>query len=98
MKNKTYFCKTKQLTEHKSIETQLQTWSNWNYFELEFKWTRKSDHAGAHLCIHLFGIELNLTVYDHRHWNYKHNRWMSIQESIQEATPGHWLYHDELNQ
>lgn len=36
---------------------------------------RGRDHAGPSIELVLFCLAINLKIYDHRHWNYKANRW-----------------------
>ena len=40
-----------------------------NLFNFTIYWTRRTDHAGLHLNITLFGLFLMLGTYDHRHWD-----------------------------
>ncbi len=37
--------------------------------------TTKCDHAGFNLDIDIFGLELEIKIYDGRHWNAKANRY-----------------------
>ena len=37
--------------------------------------TRKCDHSGLRAEINLFGLELEIDIYDGRHWNRKENRY-----------------------
>lgn len=66
------------IAPHKSFEYQFEfgNGSNFDPFELSFKWTSKQDHAGLSFN---FGIKnlfwIHIGTYDHRHWNYKQNRW-----------------------
>ena len=64
--------------ENKSFEYQFD-WgrnANFNPFELSFRITSKTDHAGV--CFR-FGVKylffVCLKTYDHRHWNHEENRW-----------------------
>lgn len=65
-----------QFTEHKSFEVQLM-WDakRWLMFELDFWTWSGQDHAGPRLNIALFGFELALSIYDHRHWDDDKNDW-----------------------
>ena len=37
---------------------------------------RGSDHAGPRLRISILCFELNINIYDSRHWSYENNRWV----------------------
>lgn len=65
----------KLLTKNKSIEFQIINNDEILFrFQLEIAFKGK-DHAGPSLVLGLLGIELNLRIYDHRHWDYKNNSW-----------------------
>lgn len=60
---------------HKYWEFEVM-YSNWtNLFRFELSFSRKTDHAGVHFSIGLFGFELDFQIYDHRHWDYVNDRW-----------------------
>jgi hypothetical protein len=37
--------------------------------------TRRDDHAGILVCLGLFTFNLELQIYDDRHWDRVHDRW-----------------------
>ena len=43
--------------------------------ELNFK---GCDHAGPEFSIGIFGYEISARIYDHRHWDYKNNKWEKL--------------------
>lgn len=46
-----------------------------NLVRFELGLTTQQDHAGLNLELGLFGYEICLRVYDHRHWDYINNKW-----------------------
>lgn len=44
-------------------------------FELDFRPVGK-DHGGLRLELSIFGYNLDLKIYDSRHWDWKNNRWV----------------------
>lgn len=68
------------IAPHKSVEFQV-TFRLGDIFGLEIdpSWTGK-DHAGPAIEIGLFGLTARLSIYDHRHWNFKENRWHLASE------------------
>ena len=64
--------------KHKYYEVQII--KNDNLFRVEFGFTIKEDHAGVNLEFGILGYEIHFTIYDHRHWNYKEDRWMYDNE------------------
>lgn len=76
------------ISENKGCEINL-------YFDLRpsinisAHYTRKCDHAGFRSEICLFGLELEIDIYDARHWNYKQNRYyLPGEEQAEYATKG----------
>ena len=43
--------------------------------EIDFRYTRKSDHAGLMIMLGIFGYALEFNSYDTRHWDYENNTW-----------------------
>jgi len=83
----TSFCKTVQLSKHKSFEIQLELGNSSglseDFFEFKLSWTRKQDHAGPLFRLSLLKLFwLNVMIYDHRHWNYDEDRWYESGEDI----------------
>ena len=58
-------------------------------FNISCYYTTKQDHAGLRLVIDLFGLELEVNVYDGRHWNDKADRWyLPGEEAAERAANG----------
>jgi hypothetical protein len=51
-------------------------------FDFEFRLTFRGDHAGLKFGIGILGYNLELCVYDTRHWNYIENRFYEPNESV----------------
>jgi len=67
--------KEKQLTQHKTAEIQISRYAfNWVELQLDLNW-RGTDHAGPWFMIGLFGWQLDIRMYDRRHWNHETNSW-----------------------
>jgi hypothetical protein len=67
-----------QVSEHKTLEWQFEKGDNFanEFFELSLAWTRKRDHAGPDFTFSIFKLFwINVNISDHRHWNYKKDRW-----------------------
>ena len=64
---KNIFCITKKLSKYKFFECQLY-YSLSSLFQIELTITPKAiNHSGISLCIGVFGLHLNLQIYDSRH-------------------------------
>ena len=63
-------CFVKRLSKNKVIESQVGYRQNGSYIDVEFKWSRKCDHAGLRFYIELFGFYFHIEIYDVRHWDY----------------------------
>jgi len=48
---------------------------NYYWFETEFSWTTKRDHAGIRISFGIFGYLISFNIYDKRHWDYNNNCW-----------------------
>jgi hypothetical protein len=46
----------------------------------DVEWTVRQDHAGVRLVLGLLGYELDMNIYDNRHWNYEGNRYYIYSE------------------
>ena len=67
-----------KITKHKAFELQTGRWKDyWSYFDFQFKWNRKCDHAGIFFSIEIFGVHLYLNFYDIRHWS-DDNKWCEL--------------------
>jgi hypothetical protein len=65
----------RQLSQHKTVEIQISRYAfNWLELQLDLNW-RGTDHAGPWFMIGLFGWQLDIRMYDRRHWNYETNSW-----------------------
>jgi hypothetical protein len=60
--------KTKNISEHKSLEVEIATVCE--ILAFEYHWTAHTDHWGHQIRTALTGIELSAKLYDHRHWDY----------------------------
>ena len=74
--NNRIHCVDKKLTKHKYLEIQ---WGRFYppccFFDFQFEWTRKQDHAGFNWHIEIFGWHLIIKIYDCRHWSRKFDNW-----------------------
>lgn len=73
-KNHKYLGMYFDISEYKGCEINLY----FNFrtgFNISGYYTTKQDHAGLRLEVDLFGLELEVDIYDGRHWNHKANRW-----------------------
>lgn len=70
-------CWSRQITTNKTVEFQISRYA-WNWLELQvdLNW-RQTDHAGPWLMIGVFGLQVDLRMYDHRHWDDQTNDWKS---------------------
>ena len=71
-------CKNFKLSKNKSLEIQLDLFSNddWKLFNFLISCSLKGDHAGFEIDISickLFAFIFN--IYDHRHWDWEKDRW-----------------------
>jgi len=71
---KNLFSRSARLSKNKFIEFEM-TYHSRTILDLNFSWTTKRDHAGLEITIGLLFFSVSLRVYDHRHWDYKNNRW-----------------------
>lgn len=65
----------KQLSKNKHLE--IETFFT-NYYLLSFEFDCKlkgKDHAGIRLKINIGSLELTISFYDSRHWDYKKKCW-----------------------
>lgn len=49
---------------------------NYYLIEIEFRHTKKRDHAGINIVLGIFGYLFSIRIYDSRHWDYKNNCWL----------------------
>lgn len=65
--SKILFVRSLRLAQYKSVEFQLSRWDDADPFGFELNRRRDCDHPGVELCVTLFGRELRIDYYDHRH-------------------------------
>ena len=59
-----------KLTKNKSLECEWDPLWAKNKLEFSFVWHTKRDHAGPELYLEIPKLfNLNIKIYDHRHWN-----------------------------
>lgn len=70
----------KKISKHKHFETE-HYYCGYFLFKLmvDTSW-RGEDHAGPELELSFLGYSARYKLYDNRHWNYEHGRWMTEQE------------------
>lgn len=67
--------KEKSITQHKTMEVQISRYAfNWLELQLDLNW-QGTDHAGPWFMIGLMGWQLDIRMYDRRHWNHETNSW-----------------------
>lgn len=74
---KNFYLKNLKLSKNKSLELQIYKTSfsdDLFCLSLDTNWIGQ-DHAGPELEMGLFGFQVNLNIYDHRHWNYGQGNW-----------------------
>jgi len=70
----------RRLSKNKHLEIET-FYSNSYLLQVEFKFTSHGeDHAGLRFNINLFGWELDVSIYDSRHWDYKNWCWKKPTE------------------
>lgn len=69
------YCFHKTLSKNKSFEVEINKNSEiFMEFNMNIRF-RGHDHAGPEITLGLFSYSLSARVYDHRHWNYKTQKW-----------------------
>jgi hypothetical protein len=76
----TLFFRNGTLPKHKAWE--FNGYRTNQIINLEFGVTFKGDHAGLKTMVGLFGFNLELSIYDTRHWNYEKNRFYEPGEDV----------------
>lgn len=74
-----------QLTKHKFFEYQLSLGKKLatEPFLLRLHWTSKTDHAGIRFEFSVYKLFFyELSVYDHRHWDYDVEDWVDDKEGV----------------
>ena len=67
------YSKYGSITKNKSWEFNIYRTSS--IINVEFHWTLKGDHAGMRVMMGILGYEVELNLYDTRHWDYDTNTW-----------------------
>lgn len=71
------FCKSGMISANKAWEIQLYRHTT-TLLMTDLKLSANGrDHAGLSVAFGLFGRVIELSIYDTRHWDYKHNCWES---------------------
>lgn len=71
----TVFWFHKKLFVSKSFELEFFKNSD-SLMELQFDFRLKGiDHAGPSITVVFFGLGFGAKIYDHRHWDYRNNKW-----------------------
>jgi len=79
IRDEIYYFAVPLLFMHKVLDLQVGTFSEWNYFQFEFEWTRACDHAGLTIYAEIFGLHLIITLHDVRHWDYDKDDWVEYE-------------------
>ena len=72
---KHHWCWDKKLATHKFFE--IETFIDSDYLlelQVDLRLTGR-DHAGSSITLSVFCLAISARIYDHRHWDYKNNRW-----------------------
>ena len=81
MKENKLHCLCKKLSPHKYLEIQCGKFEGHrNIFCFELEWTTKADHAGFRWHNEILGWHFIVNIYDHRHWDYRFNRWQGYEK------------------
>lgn len=83
-----------KLSTHKFFEIQLDKFDFDRWFEFHMDWTRKGDHAGFDLRICIGAIFFCINIYDHRHWNWDEDRFMTDKDCEDEESQNPSSVHD----
>lgn len=77
---KSFFSFEKTICKNKSFELEVY-YHNYDLlgFTIDLSFTG-SDHAGPKLEICFLGLTAEITIYDHRHWNYENDTWEEYSE------------------
>lgn len=76
-----YFYYHRQISKNKSFETQIYRDSSYHWFKLsiDLSWCGE-DHAGPSLEVELGKYNVDVKIYDHRHWDYKTGAWEAYDD------------------
>jgi len=79
-------CWYRQISKNKGIELEVGWWrTHWSWLVASVRITRMQDHAGFYLSIEIVGLFLNLTIYDHRHWDVEKSCFYNEEEEEKEV-------------
>ena len=74
-------CWYKKISKNKGLEIEWGRWrDHWLWLVMSIRITGRQDHAGLYIALELIGIFLNITLYDHRHWHVKAERFYDEAE------------------
>lgn len=66
----------RRVSRNKIAEIQISRYAfNWLELQLDLN-CRGDNHAGPWFMIGLFGWQLDIRMYDRRHWNHETNSWL----------------------
>jgi hypothetical protein len=76
-----YICYDRKITKNKCIKLQFTKWPANRIFEvsLDTCWIGQ-DHGGIRFDLEVFGYFFNISLYDHRHWDYVNHCWEVYDE------------------
>lgn len=60
---------------NKGLEFEIRYTEYWSWFKLFVFISRKCDHSGLNIEFGIPFVEIELNIYDCRHWNYDEDRW-----------------------
>ncbi len=58
---------------------ELQLYKSSDIVDFFARVTHRQDHAGFHLGLGIFGINLEFQLYDSRHWDNEKNQWQDYE-------------------
>ena len=77
MKDLIYF--DKKIIKHKYFDFQIgyftKKYEKTNIFNINIKFSKKTDHAGFEFDLEIWNLYLYFRIYDNRHWCYYCNNW-----------------------
>lgn len=63
-----------KLSKHKYLEVEYFVFP-WRTFNITAGWVRKQDHGGPYISIIILNFDLQIKIYDNRHWDSENNTW-----------------------
>ena len=71
----------RRLSKNKAWELE-HTFYDGMLLDIDFKISRRCDHAGMHLVLGLLGYGIHFSFYDTRHWDYDNNCWKVYEQDL----------------